>query len=192
MRLITYFTGTDDQTTNRRAMVTTMLGIAVIIGMIVFGSAARANAAAQTDENQSARSQAVQLEEALTENERLNEEVTELKEALAAAEAERDALGERAASAESTAEQLRSELDTLRQEYATSYVLRFRVERNVTFPQDSEILYFTRTVDEETYHRWLEGNIITGSTGFLTVPNDGMLHEWVVVLEDKYITANGS
>lgn len=109
---------------------------------------------------------------------------------MAAAEAERDALGERAATAESTVEQLRSELDALRQEYATSYVLRFRVERNVTFPQDSEILYFTRTVDEETYHRWLEGNIITDSTSFLTVPNDGMLHEWVVVLEDKYITAN--
>lgn len=190
MKLITYFTGTDDQTTNRRAMFATLLGIAVIIGMIVFGSATRANAAAQTDEDQSARSQAVQLEEALTESERLNEEVTELKDALAAAEAERDALGERAATAESTVEQLRSELDALRQEYATSYVLRFRVERNVTFPQDSEILYFTRTVDEETYHRWLEGNIITDSTGFLTVPNDGMLHEWVVVLEDKYITAN--
>lgn len=121
---------------------------------------------------------------------RLNKEVTELKEALAAAEAERDVLGERATSAESTVEQLRSELDTLRQKYATSYVLRFRVERNVTFPQDPEILYFTRTVDEETYHRWLEGNIITDSTGFLTVPNDGMLREWVVVLEDKYITAN--
>lgn len=123
---------------------------------------------------------------------RLNKEVTEFKEALAEAEAERDALGERAATAEATAEQLRSELDTLRRECATSYVLRFRVERNVTFPQDSEILYFTRTVDVETYHRWLEGNIITDSTGFLTVPNDGMLHEWVVVLEDKYITANGS
>ena len=109
---------------------------------------------------------------------------------MAAAEAERDVLGERATSAESTVEQLRSELDTLRQKYATSYVLRFRVEHNVTFPQDSEILYFTRTVDEETYHRWLEGNIITDNTGFLTVPNDGMLREWVVVLEDKYITAN--
>lgn len=192
MRLITYFTGTDDQATNIKAMLATLLVIAVIIGMIAFGSATRANAAAQTDEDQSTRSQAALLEEALTENKRLNEEVAELKEALAAAEAERDAQNERAAAAEADAEQLQAELNALRQEHATSYVLRFRVERNVDFPQDSEILYFTRTVDEGTYHRWMEGNIITDSTGFLTVPNDGMLHEWVVVLEDKYITADDS
>ena len=171
-------------------MIVTLLTIAVIIGVIAFGSATRANATAQTDEEQSAWSQSARVEEALSEGERLNTEVTELKEALAAAEAERDALLHRVSEAESDAEQLRGELDALRQEIATSYVLRFRVERNVSFPQDSEILYFTRTVDEETYHRWLEGNVITDSTGLLTVPNDGMLHEWVVVLEDKYITTN--
>lgn len=190
MRLITYFTGTDDQMTNRKAMATLLLAFAVIIGIIVFGSSTRVNAAVQTDGNQQKVDQAVRLEDALTENERLNSEVTELKESLAAVEAERDALLARVAEAESDAEQLRGELDALRQEIATSYVLRFRVERNVSFPQDSEILYFTRTVDEETYHRWLEGNVITDSTGLLTVPNDGMLHEWVVVLEDKYITTN--
>lgn len=166
------------------------LAFAVIIGIIVFGSSTRVNAAVQTDGNQPKVDQAVRLEDALTENERLNSEVTELKESLAAVEAERDALLARVAEAEFDAEQLRGELDALRQEIATSYVLRFRVERNVSFPQDSEILYFTRTVDEETYHRWLEGNVITDSTGLLTVPNDGMLHEWVVVLEDKYITTN--
>lgn len=192
MKIITYFTGTDDRMTNRKAMATALLAIAVIIGIIVFGSTTRVNAAAQTDDNQAKLDQAVRLEEALTENERLNNEVTELKESLTAAEAERDALLTQVAAAESDAEQLQGELDALRQEIATSYVLRFRVERNVSFPQDSEILYFTRTVDEETYHRWLEGNVITDSTGFLTVPNDGMLHEWVVVLEDKYITANNS
>lgn len=187
MRIITYFTGTDDQTTNRKALTATLLIVAVIIGMIAFGSATKANAAVQAEDSQFA-----QMEEVLAENQRLNTEVTELREALAAAEAERDALVDRVSAAESETEQFRSELELLRQECATSYVLRFRVERNVYFPKDTETIYITREVDEDTYNRWLKGNIITDSIGFLSVPNGGMLHEWVIVLEDKYITTNDS
>lgn len=190
MRIITYFTGTDDQTTNRRAMFAVLLAIAIIIGMFVSSSVTRVNAAAQTDESQPGLNQTIRTEDTLAENERLNTEVAELKEALAAAEVARDALLGRVAAAESDAEQLRGELESLRQEQATSYVLRFRVERNVYFPKDTETIYITLEVNEEIYNRWLEGNVITDSTGFLTVPGGGMLHEWVIVLEDKYITTN--
>ena len=53
-----------------------------------------------------------------------------------------------------------------------------------------QILYFTRTVDQETYNRWQPGNVIAEKTDFLTVPNNGMLHEWVIILDGKYTTTS--
>lgn len=190
MKIFTYFTGTDDAAANRRAAITMVLALSVIIGLFLFGSGMTAHAAEQSDDRQANQTQAARLEEALRENEGLDAQLTELTEALAKAESERDALREQLAAASAEAETLRAELDAVRSAHAVSYVLRFRVERNVSFPQDSEIIYFTRTVDEETYDRWQEGGVVSDSTGFLTVPNDGMLHEWIIILDEKYITAN--
>lgn len=190
MRIVHYFTGSDDAAANRRAMLSVFLIIAVIVGAFMIGTATKADAAEQQDHEQTAPALTSQLDSALAEKAQLQQEVDILRQMLAASEEKCEVLSAEAAAAQREAEQLRGELEAIRQENAISYEMRFRVERNVTFPEDSEILYFTRTVDEETYNRWQNGNVITETTGFLTIPNNGMLHEWVVIMESKYLVAN--
>lgn len=113
-----------------------------------------------------------------------------LQESLSAAEAERDALRAQLSDSVTDATQLREELDALRLEAETAYVLYFRVERSIRFPSVSEAIRFTCTVDEETYGRWEPGDVITDYDSFLTLPEDSLLHSWTVVLEDKFVTTN--
>lgn len=126
-----------------------------------------------------------------------------LQEALAAAEAERDALRIQLQNSENETarltgalsdavarnQQLIAELDELRIAQETCYTLRFRAERKTLLPGFSEILSFTVTVDEETYNNWNNGDPVTGDTDFLSIPADGPLHEWTVVMEEKSVTS---
>ena len=187
MNIITYFTGSDNPGINRRAAVSVLLTTAIFIGIILFGS--RANAAQQPVETAPSEVRESLAAEESAEAECLGADLTAMTERAEAAETERDALQHQLAEVSTRADMLQSQLDALQRECATSYVLRFRVERNVCFPRSSEILYFTRTVDAQTFDRWNNGDIVTEATGFLTVPGDGTLHEWVVVMEEKYITA---
>ena len=187
MRIIHYFTGTDKIAAARRAILSAVLLIAITAGVFLLGTVTRASA---TEQQEAPSVLNTQLSEALSENALLVQETEYLRKALDAAQAESNALTAQAAAAAAEAGQLRAELEALRQEHSKSYVLRFRVERNITFPESSEILYFTRTVDEQTYNRWQQGAVLQESPGFLSIPNDGMLHEWVIILDDKYVTAN--
>lgn len=186
MKIIHYFTGTDDPASNRRAVFCVLLAAAVFVGIVVFRSASTVSAADQPSAAQTGHQDQLLQEQ----NVKLAAELSAALEKLAAAEAERDALLVQAEAASAEAGQARRELEALRQANATSYVLRFRVERNVKFPEDSEILYFTRTVDADSFARFQVGSVVTGSLSFLTTPGDGLLHEWVVVLEDKYVAVN--
>jgi len=64
------------------------------------------------------------------------------------------------------------------------------VEQKVSFLEESEILYLTRTVDSDSFAGFQVGSVVMGSFSFLTTPGDGLLHEWVVALEDKYVAVN--
>ena len=122
----------------------------------------------------------------------LNAELEAAYKALAEAQQECVLLRSQLESSQAENAQVRGDLEGIKAANATSYVLRFRIERNITFPESSEILYFTRTVDQETYNRWQPGSIILEKTDFLTIPNDGMFHEWVIILDGKYVTTNES
>lgn len=188
MKIIHYLTGTNDPASNRRAVFCVLLAVLVFIGIVVLGSASTVNASTQPKAIQQIAAQSARQDPLLLENDKLTEELTSALERLDALSTERDALFIRAETAAAEAAQYRQELEVLQQENSLDYVLRFRVERNIKFPEDSEVLYFTRTVDEDTYNKWQEGNEVTESISFITTPSDGLLHEWVVVLEDKYIT----
>ena len=190
MRIITYFTGTDDPAANRKAVLCGILVVSIFFGIILFGFSPRVTAAESSAGTQNAQALDSSAMQVLNKNEQLAAELEAAYKALDEAQQECDVL--RSALEDSDAEntQLRTELETLKATNATSYVLRFRIERNVTFPENSEILYFTRTVDQETYNRWQPGSIILEKTDFLTIPNNGMLHEWVIILDGKYITTN--
>lgn len=117
-------------------------------------------------------------------------EVLALQEALAAAEAERDALRTQLSESTADTDQLQEELDALRSEQETAYTLLIHLERNASFPYSCEVIRFTLTVDREIYELWEPGDIITDHDGFLTLPSDGLFHDWTVVLEDKYVTTD--
>lgn len=188
MRIITYFTGTDDPAANRNATLCVILVVAIFIGIVLSGTSPRVNAAEPSAESQNAQALDSRTMQALSDNEQLIVELEAAYKALDEAQKECDTVRSQLESSQTENVQLKTELEALKAENATKYVLRFRIERNVTFPEDSEILYFTRTVDQETYSRWQPGNIILEKTDFLTIPNNGMLHEWVIILDGKYTT----
>lgn len=190
MRIITYFTGTDDPAANRKAILCVILVAAIFIGIVLSGTSPRVNAAEPSAESQNAQALDSKTMQALSDNEQLTAELDAAYKALDEAQQECDSLRSQLESSQAENTQLHTELETIKEANATSYVLRFRIERNVTFPEDSEILYFTRTVDQETYSRWQPGNIIVEKTDFLTIPNNGMLHEWVIILDGKYTTTS--
>ena len=192
MRFITYFTGTDDPAANRKAVLCGILVVSILFGILLSGFSPRVTAAESSAGIRNAQDLDSSTMQVLSKNEQLTAELEAAYKALDEAQQECDVL--RSALEDSDAEntQLRTELEALKAANATSYVLRFRIERNVTFPENSEILYFTRTVDQETYNRWQPGSIILEKTDFLTIPNNGMLHEWVIILDGKYITTNES
>ena len=189
MRIITYFTGTDDPAANRRAVLCLLLVLNIIIGIILFAVSPRVNAAESSAGTQNAQDLDSGVMHALRSNEQLSADLEAACKALDEAQLECDALRSALEDSDAVNAQLRMELEELKAANAVSYVLRFRIERNVTFPENSEILYFTRTVDQETYNRWQTGSIIQEKTDFLTIPNSGMFHEWVIILDGKY-TAN--
>lgn len=186
MKIIAYFTGTDNPAANRRAVLAAAGILVIILTIFLFLVSPKVSATEQPDTEESAPVLTNQLDSLLAENARLTEENARLSEEVTATEGERDALLEQIAATEAELERIRSELEAIRIANATAYVLRFRVERNLLFPKTSEILYFTRTVDKETFDRWTEGDVLEENIGFLTIPNDGTLHQWVVVLEEKY------
>lgn len=190
MRIITYFTGTDDPAANRKAILCAILVVAIFIGIFLYGTGPRVNASEPSAEIQNAQALDSRTMQVLSNNEQLTAELDAAYKALDKVQQECDALRSQLEISQSENTQLHTELDAIKEANVTSYVLRFRIERNVTFPEDSEILYFTRTVDQETYNRWQPGSIILEKTDFLTIPNDGMFHEWVIILDGKYITTN--
>lgn len=179
----------NDPAANRTLILCLTIVVAVFIGFILFCSPFRANAAGPAEASTAAPEQNEQL---LAENERLTAEAASLSAALQAAEEERDSLLSQLNAVQVESAQFKSELEALRNANATAYVMRFRVERNIQFPKDSEILYFTRVVDEETFNRWDNGDILAEDISFLTLPNDGILHEWVLIMEEKYVTTTES
>lgn len=190
MRIITYFTGTDDPAANRKAILCVILVVAIFIGIVLSGTSPRVNAAEPSAESQNAQALDSRTMQDLSDNEQLTAELDSAYKALDEAQKECDVLRSQLERSQAENTQLDAELEAIKEANATSYVLRFRIERNVTFPEDSEILYFTRTVDQETYNRWQPGNIILEKTDFLTIPNNGMLHEWVIILDGKYTTTS--
>lgn len=191
MKFVSFFTGTKDPAFNRRAAAAALVILAVFILLAALYFVFQASAAGPDSIEQLLPTAPTAAEPVQPETEPPSAEVTALQEALAAAETERDALREQLSEARAEAGRLRGELEALRLEQETVYVLRFRVERNIRFPDISEIISFTQTVDRETYELWEPGDVITDHTSFLTLPNDGLLHHWTVILEDKYITAGG-
>lgn len=190
MRIITYFTGTDDPAANRKAVLCGVLVVSIFFGIILFATSPRVNATESATGSQNAQTLDSRTMQALSDNEQLTTELDAAYKALDEAQQECDALHSALEGSNAENTQLRTEWEALKAANATSYVLRFRIERNVTFPENSEILYFTRAVDQETYNRWQPGNIILEKNDFLTIPNNGMLHEWVIILDGKYTTIN--
>lgn len=190
MRIITYFTGTDDPTANRKAVLCVILVATIIIGTILFSGSPRANAVESPAESQTTQALNSRSMQDVVQNEQRTAELDAAYKALDEVQQECDELRSKLEDADAENMQLRAELEAIKAANATAYVLRFRIERNVSFPKDSEILYFTRAVDQETYNRWQTGSIILEKTDFLTIPNNGMLHEWIIILDEKYITTN--
>ena len=190
MRIITYFTETDDPAANRKAVLCGVLVVSIFFGIILFATSPRVNATESATGSQNAQTLDSRTMQALSDNEQLTTELDAAYKALDEAQQECDALHSALEGSNAENTQLRTEWEALKAANATSYVLRFRIERNVTFPENSEILYFTRAVDQETYNRWQPGNIILEKTDFLTIPNNGILHEWVIILDGKYTTIN--
>lgn len=190
MRIITCFTGTDDPAANRKAILCVILVAAIFIGIVLSVTSPRVNAAESSSASQNALALDSRTMQVISDNELLTAELDAAYKALDEAQKECDTIRSQLESSQTENVQLKTELEALKAANATSYVLRFRIERNVTFPEDSEILYFTRTVDQETYNRWQPGNIILEKTDFLTIPNNGLLHEWVIILDGKYTTTS--
>lgn len=192
MRIITYFTGTDDPAVNRKAVLCVLLVAIIFTGIILFAASPRVTAAEPSGGYQNPQSLDSRAMETSGNDGQLNAELEAAYKALAEAQQECVLLRSQLESSQAENAQLRGDLEGIKAANATSYVLRFRIERNITFPESSEILYFTRTVDQETYNRWQPGSIILEKTDFLTIPNDGMFHEWVIILDGKYVTTNES
>ena len=188
MNIFTKFNNTDAADSKHTSSLCLSIGMAVFLGIILLSSPFRANATGSTESSFVASAQDALTEQILAENERLSEEVDALSTALQAAEAEIASLQSQINEEKMAYAQVKSELEALRNANATAYMMRFRVERNIQFPQDSEILYFTRAVDEEIFNRWDNGDILEEDIGFLSLPNDGILHEWVLIMEEKYVT----
>ena len=188
MNIFTKLKNTNAPASEHTSSLYLTICMAVFIGIILLSSPFRANATGSTEATFVAPAQDALTEQILAENERLTEEVAALSTALQAAEAECASLQSQINEENMAYAQVKSELETLRNANATAYMMRFRVERNIQFPQDSEILYFTRVVDEEIFNRWDNGDILEEDIGFLSLPNDGILHEWVLIMEEKYVT----
>lgn len=191
MKIISFFTGTQDPKVNRKAAAAALVVFAVLVLLATLRFVFQVSAAGPEGVEQllpTAPTTPAVTEPVPSETAPPADENAALREALAAAEAERDALREQLSASDAEASRLRSELEALRREQSTAYVLRFRVERKVRFSNVCEVITFTRTVDKAAYDLWEPGDSISDYAGFLSVPGDGFLHHWTVTLEDKYIT----
>lgn len=191
MKIIRFFTGTQDPKVNRKAAAAALVVFAVLVLLATLRFVFQVSAAGPEGVEQLlpiAPTAPAVTEPVQSGTQPPSDENAALREALAAAEAERDTLREQLSASDAEASRLRSELEALRREQSTVYVLRFRVERKVRFSNVCEVITFTRTVDKAEYDLWEPGDSITDHAGFLSVPGDGFLHHWTVTLEDKYIT----